>query len=129
MARPAGSDWSVAGMPLSSTRSDSPQRGQGTSVERTRSLLCTSARLLVTWSCYLVTSTGRPRVWNRHDGGSSGPLEEPWRPSHYVDGRASMEGAAREVGPVSMIANGSHTSHASPPDTRRDGGVRRGSYR
>lgn len=33
---------------------------------------------------------------------------------------------------MSMIANGSRTDDASPahtPDTRRDGGVRRGSYR
>ena len=48
MARPTGSDWSAAGMPFSSTRSGSPQHWQGVSVERTRSLSCASARLLVT---------------------------------------------------------------------------------
>ena len=33
------------------------------------------------------------------------------------------------AGPVSMIANGFRTGHASPRDTHCDGGVRRGSYR
>jgi hypothetical protein len=47
MAQLTGSDWSAVGM-HSSTKRSSPQRGQGMSVERTRSLSCTTARLLLT---------------------------------------------------------------------------------
>jgi hypothetical protein len=48
MAQLTGSDWSAVGMHSCSTRRSSPQRGQGMSVERTRSLSCTTARLVLT---------------------------------------------------------------------------------
>jgi len=48
VAQFAGSDGSAVGMLFSSIRRSSPQRGQGLSVERTRSLSCTTARLLLT---------------------------------------------------------------------------------